>query len=255
MSAVRWRIALASAVAVVVLVTAGLLRQRIEPDRSLEKVQQAGVLVVGLDPSYPPFEVVNGQGELDGFDVDLVRAIAQQLGVKASLVSIDFGGIFDALEVGKFDAIIGGVSPSPDQSITFGFTKPYYDAGLVVLIGTTDRGQVLGYESGSDADLNLDTLRQSLSGFELRPFDDQDRMRAGLEQKTLRGVVIDAVTASAWAGDLPGLVIRPQRLTPDPFSVATRAGDQALLRAIDQALERLQAAGSLAALEQKWLPE
>ena len=255
MSASRRLIFLVAVLVLMGLGAAWFLRQQRGPDLSLSRVQQAGSITVGVDPSYPPFEVVNGQGELDGFDVSLVRAIAQKLGVKSSLISIDFGGMYDALEVGKFDAIIGGVTASPDQSPTFGFTKPYYDAGQVVLIGSVNPGQVLGYETGSDADLNLDLLRNTLTGFELQPFADQDRMRAGLERKSFRGVVVDAVTASNWATTIPGLAIQPRRLTSEPFSVAVRVGDQALLRAIDQALEGLRADGTLESLQRKWLPE
>jgi ABC-type amino acid transport substrate-binding protein len=251
----RWRIILPSIAVGGLVIAAIALQPRVEPDRSLERIQQAGVLTVGLDPSYPPFEVVNGQGELAGLDVELVDEISRQLGVRVALVAVDFGGIFDALAVGKFDAVIGGITPSPDQSTTIGFTRPYYDDGLVVLTRAGDSGQVLGYESGSDAELDLDLLRPNLSGFELRAFDDQDRMRSALEQHSLKGVILDAVTASEWASTAPGLTVQSRRLTSTPYSVATRAGDQALLRAIDQSLVQLEASGSIAALARKWLPE
>jgi polar amino acid transport system substrate-binding protein len=253
MRVIRWRIGALVLFLIVIAFVVVELRQRAEPDRSLERVQKAGVLIVGLDPSYAPFEVVNGQGNLEGFDVDLTRAIAERLGVKASLVSIDYGGIFDALEVGKFDAIIGGVTSTPDQSKIFSFTRPYYDAGLVVLRGTSDSGQVLGYESGSDADVNLVELRTELAGFELRPFDDQDRIHSALQQKSLGGAVVDAVTASSWARDVPGLSILPHRLTSVPLTFAIRNRDQALFRALDRVLQTLLDDGQVAALERKWL--
>src|SRR5579859_1532277 len=104
------------AVAVVTVAVAVAFLHPVQPDRSLEKVRQAGVMVVGLDPSYPPFESIGADGKLVGFDVELTRAIATRLELKASLVTMDFGGIFDALEVGKVDLIIGGVSPDQDQS-------------------------------------------------------------------------------------------------------------------------------------------
>jgi ABC-type amino acid transport substrate-binding protein len=248
----RWVIGAVVAGALVTLVVFALIHPN-QPDRSLERVRQAGVLMVGVDPSYPPFENIGSNGNLDGFDVDLMRAIAARLAVKAALVAIDFGGIFDALEVGKVDLIIGGVTPEPDQSSQFGYTRPYYDAGLVVLIGTADRGNVLGFESGSDADLNRPRLTQELPTFELQPFDDQDRLRAALQIQSVRGAIVDAVTATAWSRDVSGLSILPRRMTSVPFVVASRRGDGALLRAVDQALQSLQVDGSVVALERKWL--
>src|SRR5438128_1557944 len=102
-------------------------------DLSHVRVQRAGELVVGLDPSYPPFEVVNGQGQVDGYDVDLTRELARRLGVQARLVAIDFGGIYDALDVEKCDVIVGGVAPLPEYDTAVYYTQPYYDDGLVVV--------------------------------------------------------------------------------------------------------------------------
>jgi ABC-type amino acid transport substrate-binding protein len=249
---IRWLVTVAIVATTVTLVVLAVLRPD-RPDRSLDRVRQAGVLTIGVDPSYPPFESIGDEGKLDGFDVDLGRAIAERLGVGSSLVTIDFGGIFDALEVGKVDVIIGGVTPDSDQSSRFGFTRPYYDAGLVVLIGAADRGNALGFESGSDADLNHERLSKDLATFELESFDDQDRLLAALEVGSLRGAVVDAVTASRWRRDLPGVTVLPRRMTSEPFVVASRNGDQALLRAVDQALKSLQDDGSLLVFERKWL--
>jgi ABC-type amino acid transport substrate-binding protein len=236
----------------ITLVVVVFLRQD-HPDRSLERVHQSGRLTVGLDPSYPPFESIGGDGIIDGFDVDLARALATRLGVETSLISIDSGGIFDALEVGKFDVIIGGISPDPDQSSRFGFTRPYFDAGLVALVGPADRGKVLGYESGSDADLNRPRLSADLPAFDLRPFDDQERLRAALQARSVRGAILDAVTARRWSQEGPGLTVLPGRLSSVPFVVACRIGDQALFRAVDNALQSLVADGSVRVLEGKWV--
>src|SRR6266849_3058971 len=114
--------------AVLILVGAILvLRSARASDLSLSRVKRAGFVVVGLDPSYPPFEVVNGEGQLDGYDVELSRELARRLGVHARLVAIDFGGIYDALDVGKFDVIVGGVTPLPGDDQNVRYTHPYYD--------------------------------------------------------------------------------------------------------------------------------
>lgn len=254
---VRWpspTIRRAVAILLVVIV-AGIWYVRTRPpppDLSLQRVQQAGVLVVGIDPSYPPFEVDDGHGHLAGFDVDLTSDVARQLGVKVRFVSIDFGSIFDALEVRKFDAIIGGVSPDPDYQKTMDYSVPYYDDGLILVENPSVSPPVLGIESGSDADLDQSTLRPKLSGYRFQQFDDQSEIQADLRERKLRGAIVDAETGAIWAHQIHGLVARPQRLTAAPFVIAVRRDDQKLLRAIDQQITALRANGEVGRLEQEW---
>ncbi len=223
------------------------------PDRSLERVQRAGELVVGLDPSYPPFEVINGQGQLDGFDVGLTQELARRLGVTCRFVTIDFGGIFDALIVGRFDIIVGGISPFPEYARVVSYSRPYFDDGLILVENPEATGHTVGLESGSDADLAIDEIRPKLAGYDFRQFDEQDQIRAALEQKTVRGAIVDAVTGTTWARQHPGLILNPTRLTSVPFVVATRRGDRKLLGAVDAALDAMRRDGVLARLAERWL--
>ena len=247
----RW---IAAGVALLV-VTVGIwfvIVRKPAPDLSLQRVQKAGVIVIGLDPSYPPFEVDDGHGHLAGFDVDLANAVGQGLGVKVRFVSIDFGSIFDALEVGKFDAIIGGVSPDPDYAKTLAYSIPYYDDGLILVENPSVAPPVLGIESGSDADLDQAELRPKLTGYRFQQFDDQSEIQSDIQAKKLRGAIVDAVTGAIWAHQIPGLVAQPRRLTSSPFVIAVRTGDQKLLRAIDQRIAVLQSSGRISQLEQGW---
>jgi ABC-type amino acid transport substrate-binding protein len=230
-----------------------LLRGAPGRDLSLIRVQRAGTLTIGLDPSYPPFEVVNGSGELAGFDVELAYELGRRLGVKSHLVAADFGSIYDALDVGKFDLILGSVTAAPDEELRLSYTRPYFDDGLVVVAGPVSAGNALGIESGSDADLDLQQLREKLSDFTFKPFDDQDQIRAQIQAHALRGAIVDRVTAAFWARDARDLTVGSAILTSEPYVIAGRRGDGALLQAVDRALQTMLADGFVTALEQKWL--
>lgn len=223
------------------------------PDQSLQRVQRAGVLVVGIDPSYPPFEVVDKSGHLSGFDIDLATEVAHRLGVRVKFVSVDFGSIFDALEVGKFDVIVGGVSPSSDYEKRVSFGIPYFDDGLVLVEKPTVANHIVGIESGSDADMDQNQLRKMLPNDQFKQFSYQSEIRDGLQQGTLRGSIVDAVTADKWASQIPGLVVDQQRLTHTPYVFAVRRSDQKLLRGIDAAIKELQVGGQIQQLERTWL--
>lgn len=223
------------------------------PDLSLERVRQARELVIGLDPSYPPFEVVNGQGQLDGFDVDLSRALAAGLGVKARFVAVDFGSIYDALEQHQFDVMLGGVTPTSDYLTMLNFSVPYYDDGLVLVLNQKAPGNVVGIENGSDADVDLDQIQPDLAGYQIQRFDDQDQIHDLLVRAQIKGTIVDAATGEIWSREIAGVVVHPTRLTPNPYVIAARRDDAALLRAIDQELTGFQRSGYIAGLDAKWL--
>lgn len=250
----RW-IAIALALVVSVGAAVWLVGQNRAPvpDRSLQRVEKSGVLVVGLDPSYPPFENVDAHGHVVGYDVDLTKELAQRLGLRAQFVTIDFGSIIDALEVGKFDVILGGVSPFPEYSKQLSYTTPYFDDGLVLIRNPRVEGKVVGIESGSDADLDQNMLRSKLAGYHFQQFDDQDQIRDSLARAKLAGAVVDAVTADQWAKATPGLVVEPTRLVSSPFVIATRKSDQTLFTVLDSELKAMLAGGDVSTLERRWL--
>lgn len=241
-------------VGIAVVLAAWIVASRPQaPDRSLERVRAAGVLVVGVDPSYPPFEVDDGRGHLAGFDVDLATRISQRLGVSVRFVSIDFGSMVDALEVGKLDAIIGGVSPFPEYARELGYSSSYFDDGLVLVTSAAGSHRVLGIESGSDADLNQDLLRQRVPGYRWQQYDDPEQIHGALAQGEIGAAIVDAATALRWARESTALIVHERRLISAPFVIAVRRSDQNLLKAIDAAIAALRASGDLSRLEQEWL--
>lgn len=249
----RWAIGIGALLLIAAIVVAFDRTRPPPPDLSLERVQQSHELMIGLDPSYPPFEVVNGKGDLDGFDIDLSRDLARRLGVNARFVAVDFGGIYDALEAHKFDVMLGGVTVVPEYLEKLDYSVPYYDDGLVLVVNQKADGNVVGIESGSDADLALDRLRTTLTGYRFQQLDDQDQIHAELGKGQVRGTIVDAATAETWSRQEPGLTFQPARLTTNPYVIAARRDDAALLRAINQSLGEMRASGEVTGLETKWL--
>ena len=90
------------------------------------RVQAAGKLVVGTSADYPPFEFYNSNYELDGFDIALIREIADRLGVEVEFKDFAFGGLLDALRLGQVDVAISAISVTPDRQQIVDFTNLYY---------------------------------------------------------------------------------------------------------------------------------
>ena len=99
------------------------------PSSTLDAVLERGVLRVGFDAGYQPFEMTNKQGQYIGFDVDLAKMVAKEMGVKVEFVNTAWDGIIPSLIAGKFDAIIGSMSITPARQAQIDFTDPYSTSG------------------------------------------------------------------------------------------------------------------------------
>ena len=121
------------------------------PD-ALERVLETGVLHVGMDASYPPFETVDGEGNLVGFDVDLARQLAARLGaahgtqVRVEFVAnLPYDGLYDALAAGRVDVVASALYVDPLRMDEVAYSTASFNAGQVLVVGGT-------LEDGSPAD-------------------------------------------------------------------------------------------------------
>ena len=99
---------------------AGSATPSVGGDQSLAKVQRAGVITFGTEGTYRPFSYhADGGGDLTGFDVDVARAVAAKLGVRAAFQETQWDAIFAGLDAGRFDAIANQVSITPERQGTY----------------------------------------------------------------------------------------------------------------------------------------
>ena len=95
----------------------------------MKKIKKSGKLVVGMSADYPPLEFtknVNGRNKYVGVDVELAKQIAKDLGVKLEIKNMDFDSLLVALETGKIDVIISGMTPTAERKKSIDFSKIYY---------------------------------------------------------------------------------------------------------------------------------
>jgi len=104
-------------------------------DRStLDQVLERGELVIGTEPEFPPFESKNAQGNYVGFDMDMIREFAKDLGVKLRIEEMAFDSLPTALASGKIDLIVSGMTARPDRAESVTFTDPYFHTKLCLLV-------------------------------------------------------------------------------------------------------------------------
>ena len=119
----------------------------IDATQDYENVLKNGKIVVGMECAYAPYNwtvstasehtvpIVNNPGAYaDGYDVQIAKLIAAELGVELEIVAIEWGGLIAALEAGQIDMIIAGMSPTADRKLSIDFTDTYYDSELVMVV-------------------------------------------------------------------------------------------------------------------------
>ncbi|MDE2912907.1 MAG: transporter substrate-binding domain-containing protein [Paracoccaceae bacterium] len=112
--------------------TAQQASQALSSESVIETIKKRGVLKIGLS-LFVPWSMRDKQGELIGFELDVGRQLAADMGVEAEFIVTSWDGIIPALVAGKFDAIISGMSVTAQRNLTVNFTDPYAYSGLTVL--------------------------------------------------------------------------------------------------------------------------
>lgn len=128
----------------------------------IDQIKEAGVLVMGTSADYPPAEFhteIDGKDTIAGYDIELAKLIAEDLGVELEVVDMAFDGLCISLSQGDFDLVISGMSATEERKLAVDFTEPYFLAGQAILVmaenadqyTTVDdlKGKKIGYQSGT----------------------------------------------------------------------------------------------------------
>lgn len=232
-----------------------------EADPSLGRIQQAGVLRVGLDPSWPPFEHVDQEGEIVGLDVDLARAIGQRLGVEVHLVVSGWEGLYAAMAAGQFDVAISALPYDPWRTQEVAYSITYFNAGPVVvasLDGTVSEegdleGTAVHVEFGSEGDVQARRLQRKMPKLGIVPHDTPQEALGAAAADAGSAAIVDAVSARLYIRDDPRLRIVGDPLYDESYVIAVPLEARSLQRAIDEALIEMRESGELERLLDRWL--
>lgn len=220
---------------------------------------ESGVLRVGMDAGFPPFETIAADGTLVGFDVDLARELGRRLSVDVQFVAnLPYDGLYDALAVGRVDVVISALVVSPARMDDFAYSIPYFDAGQVLVVREGESGIeemadlsgcTLAVEFGTQGDLEARKRARRLPGLAVVPYQTAAEALAALAAGEADAALVDHVSALA----ATGLVIVGDPVVEEPYAVAMRHDSRHLLRAINDALAEMEVDGTIEALIERWM--
>ncbi len=238
----------------------GVLSSACTPsDRIWQQVTETGVLRVGTDASYPPFEYVEDDGRIVGFDADLVSEIGRRLGVQVELVNISYDSLYDALITARVDMLASALVPIPQMEEKVSYSVPYFNAGqhLVVPVGSSVRslrdmeGQRLAVELGSEGDAEARRWQRRLASLTVVHLADSEEALQAVTEGEAAAALVDGISARLAVGQHEGLTIAAT--VSDRLFVLV-VGDESpiLLAEVNKALREMQHDGTLDTLVERW---
>ncbi len=231
-------------------------------DNSLQKIKDAGKLVLGLDDTFAPMGFRDESGEIVGFDIDLAKEVASRMGVELEIKPIDWSSSILSLNKGDIDVLWNGVTINESRKAQINFSKPYLNNRLII-VKPKDRndinskedlaGKVLGVQVGSnDEALQSDPISKEAK--EIRKYDVNVNAFLDLRAKRIDAVIIDEVAAQYYISEekVDFVVVENSPLTEEFYGIGFRKTDVELLDEVDRILDEMKADGKSAEISQKW---
>lgn len=229
-------------------------------ETTLDKIKQAGVMKFAMDATYPPMEFVDSNHNLTGFDVDVAKAVAKKMGVKAQFVNISWDAVFSALASKKFDVIQCALSITDERKKTLVFTDPYVYGGnaLYVKKGGNSSIKTESDLSGKTAGCQIGTTAQDVLS-KVSGIKEVKKYNSSVEEfMDLDNGRVDLVACDPMVGDYYSLQNKGKyerlklNLTKEPIGVGFRKADTTLRDAYNKALNELKNDGTLSKLSIKY---
>ena len=233
---------------------------------ALERVQSAGVLKVGTETAFAPFDFIDVTGEHTGLNVDLFGEIAKELGVEIEWVPLPWDGVLPALEAGQFDMVGGPATITKDRVARYRFMPPVAEATVALLKRADDdsiqepediAGKLVGGGKASAQLAQLKEFGEALpDGVEVREYVGNNEAYADLAAGRIAAVGNSLPNIAYVASQQPDVfaVVEPPFGTKSYFGYigTKKPEDQKLLDAVDAAILKIKADGRMAELQEKW---
>jgi cystine transport system substrate-binding protein len=224
-------------------------------DESLSSVLESGTLTIGTEGTYRPFSYhADGSGDLTGYDVEVARAVANELGVEAEFEETQWDAIFAGLEAGRFDTIANQVSITPERVEAYAFSTPYtYSTGVIVVpednTSITSFDDLAGKTTAQSLTSNWNTLATE-SGATVQGVEGWAQSVALVEQGRVDATINDKLTFLDYKKQTgaAGLKVAAETEERSESAFVFAPEGTALADAVSDALATLTEDGTLAAI-------
>jgi len=217
-------------------------------------------LTVALTGQYPPFSTYDENGNLEGFDVDVARAIAAEMGREVEFVATKWDAMIPGLQAGKYDAIIGSMAVTPEREKAVSFSEPYYRSGAQLYVHERHAEEIQGIADCAAKPVGVvrgetyqHYLEQNRPDVNVRTYGGTPEIFQEVSSRRLVGFVSDRLVG-LYQIEQAGEPFVPvgDLLYAERMAIPVHKDRPELLREINAALQAVKESGKLDEIHRKW---
>jgi len=218
----------------------------------------------GSSATYPPFESLDANNQIVGFDMDLAKALCKQMQAECTFTNHAFDSLIPALKFRKYDAVISGMDITPERAKQVAFTDPYYANSAVIIAKKGAyhsfddlKGKRIGMENGTT---HQKYLQEKHPEVKTVSYDSYQTAILDLKNGRIDGVFGDTAVVNEWLKSNPQLGTVGEHVSdPEYFGtglgIAVRQDNPALLKKLNSALAAIKANGTYQKISDEWFPQ
>jgi polar amino acid transport system substrate-binding protein len=229
---------------------------------TLDDISEDGELRACFDAGYMPFEMKSKNGDYIGFDLDLGKLMAKQMGVKYVPVNTAWDGIIPALLTGKCHIIMAGMTINAQRNMRVNFADPYITVGQAILLNPKHKGKILSYQDLNSADYVIasklgtsgeQVVKKMLSKAKYNAFETETDAALEVTNGKADAMIYDMPFISIYAAQTKGkteAILEP--FTYEPLGWAVKQGDPDMLNFLNNFLRQTKGDGTYERIYDKW---
>ncbi len=225
---------------------------------------EGAVYKVGTDAAYAPFESVAPSGEIEGFDIDIMKAVAAAEGFEVEFINTAWEGIFSSLN-GKNDIVISAVTITDDRKKEMDFSEPYFESTNYIAVPQDSaiaamedlKGKVVSVQEGTTGD-------EALTEFLGKDYKDIKRFKGTpeafleLRNKKADAAVADSGVVGNYVKNNPDAnlkIVKDENFPKEFYGIAVTKGNAELLAKVNSGLQKIKDNGEYDKVYSKWFSE
>ena len=217
-------------------------------------------LVVGLDDSFPPMGFRDEEGNLIGFDIDLAKAVGEELGMTVEFKAIDWKAKEAELKAGTVDCLWNGLSITPEREAEIDFSRPYLaNRQVIIVLAGSDivdipslAGKTVGLQDGSSAVSALEK-NEIASQVTQQKYADNVTALTDLSIGRVDAVLLDEVVARYYETQNPGVyTVLDDSFAEEEYGIGFKKGNDELREAVQKVFDEMIEDGTAAEISEKW---
>jgi len=220
-------------------------------DTQITKILGKDKLVVATSADYPPYEFIkeiDGKKEIVGFDISLVKHMAEKWNIDIEIKDVKFESLLTGLETGMYDMVIAGMSPSPERKAEF--SKIYYNASHGVLIKKEDKAKIVNESDlkGKHLGVQIGSVQEgivdAMDGIKKKSLSNINNLVLELKTSKIDGIIMEKPVADSYAKANPDLQLAENINLKDDSggsAIAMQEGNKALKKEVDKVIDEVNA--------------